>query len=71
LDIYGGIKNIFEIFSRGLLSHSQTAKSAWMHHHFKTINKRSLIDFSGHSLMMVLNFYVWQGAFSEAIQARL
>ena len=42
-----------------------------MHHHFKTINKRSLIDFSGLSLMMVLNFYVWQGAFSEAIQARL
>ena len=62
---------VSKIFSRGLLSHSQTAKSAWMHHHFKTINKRSLIDFSGLSLMMVLNFYVWQGAVSEAIQARL
>jgi hypothetical protein len=61
-----GISKIFlKYFSRGLLSHSQTAKSAWMHHHFKTINKRSLIDFSGLSLMMVLNFYVWQGLFPK------
>ena len=51
-----GVSELFLKFSRRLLSLSRSANPAWMHHHFQTINKRSLIDYSALSLMVVLHF---------------